>query len=161
MNTSSNRWREVLKTWRTGVESTWSTGGRLSCGAHRTSPWTTRRKVGFILVGAVVSRMFAHFHLHSFTLVEGWLKQWMWTFPSFYFENIKRFWAFKMSNKNRKSVQPNLSEDLVSKWTRAPSPSSSICSPFAFSFWFSLVIIVMCGAGNGLFQDGSFQDGSF
>lgn len=119
MNTSSNRWREALKTWRTGVESTWFTGGQPSCGAHQTSLWTTRSKVGFILAGAVVSRMFAHFHLinslHSLWLMDlESLKQWIWIFPYFYFENIKIFWAFKMPNINHKSIQPNLSEDLVS-----------------------------------------------
>lgn len=54
--------------------------------------------------------------LYSFTWLRDLesLKQWIWAFPYFYFENIKRFWAFKMPNKSRKSIQRKLSEDLAS-----------------------------------------------
>lgn len=45
-STSSSRWRETLRSWRTKAGSMWSTAGRLCCRLPPTFLWTISCKVG-------------------------------------------------------------------------------------------------------------------
>lgn len=45
-STSSSRWREALRSWRTRAGCTWFIAGLLCCSPPQTSMWTTSNKVG-------------------------------------------------------------------------------------------------------------------